>query len=390
MSARRDQATEVRNDSPAFMPRSKQPGLLHEHLHTCLCTGRLQLVASSADVLLQTAVGVCVRPSTAPAASDNYQKTPSDSIKQPPKRRQLAEAPEVPFALPSFRPGTCSTANSPLLRPCQVQRPGTPNPKADAVVASAKHGSMAARPTANVRVPTVASGLSRHADASRQDGALARLAAGKVPDAQAWQPVRSAKASQLLDMDQQAEDVSSSCSSSESSSIVASIDGAASGSQALMDQHTDLGPGAIRVRAKLLRRSSCPDVLGKVSINVDSSPQEIGLGQGVSSGALSNVLKSLGSARQARECQDAPLISCQQRHHAPSHMNGNTVTSCVCDHQDAAAESTDAEAALDDRTVHRVSEPLMGECTQIMQLFGMDDDWFEHEFLPYAHAHHTD
>ena len=332
-----------------------------------------------------------MRPNTAPAASDNYQKTTSDSTKQPPKRRQLAEAPEVPFALPSFRPSTCSTANSPLLRSRQVQRPGTPSPKADAVVASAKPGSMAARPRADVRAPSFASSLSRQADASRQDWALARLATGKTPDAQAWQPVRSAKAFQRLDMDQQAEDMSSSCSSSESSSIVASHEDAASGSQALMHQHKDLGQDAIRVHAKLLRRPSCPDVLGKVSLNVVASPQEIGLGgQGVSSGALSCALKSLGSARQARECQDAPLVSCQQRHHAPCHMNGNTVTSCVCDHQVAAAESTDAEAALDDRTVHRLSEPLTGECTQIMQLFGMDDDWFEHEFLPYAQAHHTD
>lgn len=336
-----------------------------------------------------TAVGV--RPNTAPAASENYPKTPSDSTKQPPKRRQLAEAPEVPFALPSFRPSTCSTANSPLLRPRQVQRPGTPNPKGDAVIGSAKPGSTAARLRANVRVPTSATSLSRHAEASRHDWALARLAAGKVPGADAWQPVRSAQAFQQLDMDQQLEDTSSSCSSSESSSIVASHEDAADGSQALMEQHTDLGQDAIRVRAGVLRRPSYPNVLGKVSINMDSSPQDIGLGgQGVSSGALSNALKSLGSARQARECQDAPLISCQQRPHAPSHMNGNTVTSCVCDHQDAAAESTVTEAALDDRTVRRMPDPLIGECTQIMQLFGMGDDWFEHEFLPYAHAHHTD
>ena len=65
-------------------------------------------------------------------------------------------------------------------------------------------------------------------------------------------------------------------------------------------------------------------------------------------------------------------------------MNGNTVTSCVSPNQDAAAESTDAAAAVAEAVGHRLLDPLVGECTEIMQLFGMDDDWFEHEFLPYA------
>ena len=326
-----------------------------------------------------------MRPNTAPAASENYHLTSSDSTKQPPKRRQLAEAPEVPFALPSFRPSTCSTAGSPLLRSRQVLRPGTPNPKADAAIARASPGTMAAYPSASVRVPTSATSLSRHADASKHDWALAKLAAGKAPDAHALRPVRNARAFQRLEMDQQSGETSSSCPGSESSSIAA---------HTVLAQRTDLGQEAIRERSRLLSRQSPPDLLGKVSSSVFGTSQDIGLGgQGVSSGALSTALKSLGSARQTRDCQEPLLVLSQQHHHAANHMNGNTVTSCVSVHQDAAAESSDA--AFVDRTVHSLPDPLMGQCTQLMHLLGMDDDWFEHEFLPYAnkamlHKFHTD
>ena len=257
---------------------------------------------------------------------------------------------------------------------------------------------MAAHPTPNARVPTSATHLSRHAAASKHDWALARLAAGKAPDTCASRPVRNVRAFQRLEVDQQSEGTSSSCSSSESSSIAASHEDAAHTPQAGFSQQTDLGQEAMRVRSGLLRRQSSPNVLGKVSSNVLGTSQEIGLGgQGVSSGALSSALKSLGSTRQTRDCQDAPLLLGQQHHHAASHMNGNTVTSCISAHQDAAAECSDAEAAskFDDGLVHSLPDPLIGECTQLMHLLGMDDDWFEHEFLPYAnkaelHAPHTD
>ena len=267
-----------------------------------------------------------------------------------------------------------------------MQRPGTPNPKADAVVASA---NMAANPTANIIVPTSATTRSQPADASQQDWPLARLVAGKASAAHASHHVRNASAFQRLDMDQQSEETPSSCSSSDSSSIAASYEDVAHKAQAYMGQHTDLGQEVARVPSRAIRRQS--SLLHKGSTSVGGT-QNIGLGgQGVSSGALSNALKSLGSARQTRDCQDAPLPLCQQHQRAASHINGNTVTSCVSTIHEAAAESIEAGAASDDATAHRLLDPLVGECAEIMHLFGMDDDWFEHQFLPYANrALHTD
>ena len=252
---------------------------------------------------------------------------------------------------------------------------------------------MPAQPSANVRVPTSATSLSKHADASKHDWALSKLAAGKAPDAHALRPVRNVRAFQRLETDQQSEETCSSCSSSESSSIAASYEDAAHN---VLRQHTDSGQEAIRVRSRLLRRQSSPNLLRKVSSNVLGTSQDIGLGgQGVSSGALSNALKGLNSARQTRHSQDALLVLSQQHQRAATHMNGNTVTSCVSAHQDAAADSLDAEAAINDRVVHSLPDRLMGECAELMHLLGMDDDWFEHEFLPYAnktilHALHID
>ena len=274
------------------------------------------------------------------------------------------------------------------MRSRQVLRPGTPNPKADTAIVGSNPGTMAAHSSANVRVPTSASSLSRHADASKHDWALAKLAAGKSPDAHALHHVRNVRAFHQLEMDQQSEEASPS-SSSESSSIAA---------RTVFGQHTGLGQEAIRERSRPLRHQSSPDLLGKVSSNVLGTSKEIGLGgQGVSSGALSNALKNLSSARQARDCQEALLVLTQQHHHADSHMNGNTVTSCISVNQDAAAdpESLNAEAVSSVEMVYSLPDPLMGECTQLMHLLGMDDEWFEHEFLPYAnkavlHAPHTD
>lgn len=337
-----------------------------------------------------------MRPSTAPAASENYHPTTLDSTKQSPKRRQLAEAPELPFTLPSFRPSTCSTAHSPLLRARQAQRPGTPNLKADAFTASANTGTVTSSLAANIRVPTSASALSRHADAPKQYWALAKLAPGTEPGARALHSVRSARASQRLDVKQQSEETSLSCSSSDSSSIAASYQDAARKPQAVIEQQTSLVQEAVRVQPQVLRRRSSHKLLGRASINgsnvVDTSQN---IGQGVSSRALSSALKSLGAAKQMRDCQDAPLALSQRSQNAASHMNGNTVTSCVSVNQDAAAEPTDAEAAMDEMAGPRLLDALVGECTEIMHLFGMDADWFEKEFLPYADkavllAPHTD
>lgn len=333
-----------------------------------------------------------IRPNTAPAASENYQPISADSTKQPPKRRQLTEAPELPFAFPSFRPSTCSTAHFSLLHSRQVQRPGTPNLKADAVAANASTGIMASNYVANVRVPTSASTLSRHADASKQDCALAKLAAGSVPGARALHPVSSARSSQWLDLHQQSKEPSLSCSSSDSSSIAAALEDAAHKAQAVKDQHSSVVHWeAVRVQSRVYRQQSCHTLLDKASINesckVADTSQHIGLGgQGVSSGALFNALKSLGSARQTQDCQKAPVMSCQRPQNAANHMTGNTVTSCVSLNQDIAAESTGTAAAVGAIVGPRLLDPLVGECAEIMHLFGMDDDWFEHEFLPYAHT----
>lgn len=252
---------------------------------------------------------------------------------------------------------------------------------------------------ANIRVPTSASALSRHADAPKQDWALVKLAPGTEPGARALHSVRSARASQRLDVKQQSEETSLSCSSSDSSSIAASYQDAAHKPQAVMEQQTSLVQEAVRVQPQVLRRRSSHNLLGRASINgsdvVDTS-QNIGRGgQGVSSRALCSALKSLGAAKQMRDCQDAPLALSQRSQNAASHMNGNTVTSCVSVNQDAAAEPTYAEAAVDEAAGHRLLDPLVGECTEIMHLFGMDGDWFEKEFLPYAdkavlRAPHTD
>lgn len=338
-----------------------------------------------------------LRPNTAPAASENYHPASADSTKQPPKRRQLAGAPEPPFTLPSFRPSICSTAHSALLHSRQVQRPGTPNLKADAVTANPSTGIMTSNYIANVRVPTSASTLSRHADASKQDCAVAKLSAGTALGARA---VSSARSSQWLDLLQQSEEPSLSCSSSDSSSIAASFEDAAHTAQAVKDQHSSVGhQEAGRVQPGVYRQQSCHNMLGKASTkascNVADPSPHIGLGgQGVSSGALSNALKSLGSARQTKDCQKAPWVSCQRPQDAAKHMTGNTVISCVSLNQDAAAESSHTAAAVGAVFGHRLLDPLFRECTEIMHLFGMDDDWFEHEFLPYTntalHAPHTD
>ena len=317
------------------------------------------------------------RPKTAPAASASHQSAPAHSTKQPVKCQQRAEVPELPFSLPGFRPSPCLTADSSLGRGRHGQRPGTPNPKADAATVSAGV-NMPAHTRGNVRVPSLADVTLRSADAAKQDWLLARLASGKASIAHIAQHSRSA---QLGNVDHQSADET--CLIRSSSSIAASLEDAADKAQTFRGQHEGPGRSIVRAHATVPRQKSSHNLLDSASRGAVSSSDSIGFGgQGVSHGALSNALKSLGSLRQARESEGIQTPT-QQHQTAVRHIGGNTVMSCVSASYGSVPETSES---LGVEKMKSSPDPLVDECAQIMRLFGMDNVWFEGDFLPYAHS----
>ena len=75
------------------------------------------------------------------------------------------------------------------------------------------------------------------------------------------------------------------------------------------------------------------------------------------------------------------MTSSQHQDGAASHMNGNTVVSCVSTHDTEAIPSDDVDRSTAAYTAH---DPLLRESNQVMQWFGMSETWFEEDFLPYA------
>ena len=132
------------------------------------------------------------------------------------------------------------------------------------------------------------------------------------------------------------------------------------------------------------------------SADAGSTSQSISFGgQGVSSVALSQALQTLGS-KHARHNTQCELASAQNKDGAASHMNGNTVVSCISTSGSGTKPAKNSfEAGDRSMSMQTVQDPLLRESCEVMQWFGMDDTWFEEEFVPYARramwvAHHQE
>ena len=237
---------------------------------------------------------------------------------------------------------------------------------------------MPANTRGSVRVLSLADATLKSADAAKQDWVLARLGSRRASSSHVGQLARR---SQLVDVDNQSADEASFTRSS-SSSTAASHENAADRPQTCRGQHEVARRSSVRACATVPKQQSSHKLADSASKGFVSSPDSIGFGgQGVSHGALSNALKTLGSTRQTRECKD--IRTSAQQHHAVRHIGGNTVMSCVSASHDSAPESS---GTLDVTEMYSMPDPLIEECTQIMHFFGMDDVWFEGDFLPYAQS----
>lgn len=342
------------------------------------------------------------RPSTAPAASDSQQASSGDSIKQPTKRRQLAELiPDPPFSLPVFRPSTCLTADPQLGRSRHGQRPGTPNLRAEALTASSSASSTAANPRAHVQIPVA---FATSVDPISQNWPISRWSGGRtagVPSnaavigSTAVHAGQGSGAADQLKPEEAEDETMLTRSSSDCSSIAAASDD--DSARLLTSRLHSTGPAQtfVRVRKSNMQR---PQLIkdSPTSADAGSTSQSISFGgQGVSSVALSQALQTLGS-KHARHSTQGELASAQNKDGAASHMNGNTVVSCISTSGSGIKPAKNSSEAGDrSMSMQTVQDPLLRESCEVMQWFGMDDTWFEEEFVPYARramwvAHHQE
>ena len=321
-----------------------------------------------------------LRPSTAPAASPSHQTSASDSGKQPTKRRQLAQMTELPCALPGFRPSPCLTADNSLVRARHGQRPGTPILKADAAATLLRTGNLTASLRAIIRVPASATGLSS-ANAAKQDWPLAKMVNGRAAESPLSVPDVHARGSQLLDVEQQSADVMPFYQSdSVSSSSAATYE-----HRAVRNEHMEPGISMLQAHAMVPEQQPGDIVHEKPLDDAVGTSGSIGWGgQGVAKGTLSSALRSLGTKQHTRDGRDGQVGAGQQHMHASKHMHGNSVLSCFGASQGSAPEAANSRLA-DALLVQHVTDPLVEQCTQVMHLLGMDDDWYEREFLFCAH-----
>ena len=280
------------------------------------------------------------------------------------------------------------TAGSQLGHSRHGQRPGTPNPKADFLTAAATASSMGTHPRGPVKIPAA---FTKSASSSSQDWPISRWGSSRLlgvsPSAAASNAVPAVHAGQgsgaaeLAKVEQTGDESALSRSSSDSSSIAASLrdESHAHKLQAGRSLTSGSSQPIARVRASNVQRPQ-PASSSLASADAASTSNSSDFnGHAVSGPVLCQALKSLGS-KHGRHGSQAELSSRQEG--AAGHMNGNTVVSCISSAEMAGAASV--VKASKSLNVHSRTDALLRESDEVMHWLGMDHGWFEEDFLPFA------
>lgn len=294
----------------------------------------------------------------------------------------MAEASEPPaFSLPHFRASPCLTSGSQLGHSRHGLRPGTPNPKADSLTAVHSASSLSTSPRGSVKIPAA---FTKSNDPASQDWPISRWAGSRTPGGTSAAAATASNAVHALHAGRSTStelteptgnEAALSRSSSDSSSIAASLEEDSHRHQVSKPLQT-----IVRVRtSSAQRKQPVKSPLDSAADAVSTSQSTDFGGYAVSSQALSQALKSLGH-KNARHTSQSELVP--QQFGAVGHMNGNTVVSCVSA-SDASQSARSASQNLGWQIEHS-KDPLVKESHQIMHWLGMNDAWFEEDFLPFA------
>ena len=158
--------------------------------------------------------------------------------------------------------------------------------------------------------------------------------------------------------------------------------------QSLRCPQTDASQVAVSLRKSSVHRQPSVHSMSSKALNDAASPSQIGVGgQGLSGSVLSHAISRLSPQRQEKASQ-AALTSSQQHQLSVGHYTtGHNAIDRFSKHQ--ASDLHDNLVSSADVLAMTTVDPLMMECTQVMQLFGMNDDWFESDFLPHAKKNST-
>ena len=337
-----------------------------------------------------------IRPNSAPASSDMQHS--QDSSRQTVKRRQVTASYEPPSALPGFRPGPCLTADSQISRSRHSLRPGTPITKAEAAAAATSLAtSMRATSSKDVRDAATSLASSMKATSSR-DVREAAIAASKTVSSSQDLPI-----TRWLNSRSPAGSTGSVIASATASLQTASQadNDMARGQEASMLSHSDPGKSSSAASVqhstqRLVKKVLAPQAT-QSAVKGLRSPVRRSLSQGCIPSANSEGSDSFSSLRTSSTMSPSPRKSLdviRQKSNADSvsggqnktahHMSGNSVMSYISK-TSVAAEPADVTVDTG-RSVPPCSTAadLLKESNEIMQWFGMDDLWFEAEFLPFA------
>lgn len=316
------------------------------------------------------------RPGSAPASGSQALLATPD--KQPAQRRQLAgsqHAPDAPvFTLPGFRAGSCLSADTRLGRLKQVQRPGTPNVRAEgtssvlrstsAAVAAFErlHKKAPIRQQLSVSAGSAAAAAYKTAAAIGHQPVTVRNAADKtVGSSRAGINSDGSVSIDLSDSDDSSWSLLNSDSSAESCSNSASDDRELQQESKVQLSYT---PGAVSKRRLQITEAlqhSQPN--GSLSMHLTQQRQQKDAGLVTAGSMASNTCEAAGHADEASGSH--------------SHIGGNTVLSCT------SGRSHSVQLPLQSRAQHA----LMLQSKEVMHWLGMDDAWFEETFLPLAEKH---
>ncbi|KAL0040594.1 hypothetical protein WJX77_011868 [Trebouxia sp. C0004] len=360
----------------------KRKGLVRSATFTAGSADTLDSIPIDADIIGRLG-SRGARTSTKPAASNSQQASSMDTSKQSSKRRQVAEASDPPaFSLPHFRASPCLTSGSQVGHSRHGLRPGTPNPKADSLAAVHSASSLSTNPRGSVKIPAA---FTKSNDPASQDWPISRWAGGRTlgGTSAAAAAIGSnavhalhAGRSATAELSEQAEhEAALSRSSSDSSSIAASLE-----EDGLRHQLSRPLQTIVRVRTSSVQRKQSVKSPLDLAADAVSTSQSAKFGRyAVSSQALSQALKSLGH-KNAKHTNQSELV--RQQVGAVGYMSGNTVVSCVSA-SDASQSARSASQNLGLQIQHS-KDPLVKESHQVMHWLGMNDAWFEEDFLPFA------
>jgi len=278
----------------------------------------------------------------------------------------VAEASEPPaFSLPHFRASPCLTSGSQLGHSRHGLRPGTPNPKADSLTAVHSASSLSTSPRGSVKIPAA---FTKSNDPASQDWPISRWAGSRTPGGTSAAAATASNAVHALHAGRSTStelteptgnEAALSRSSSDSSSIAASLEEDSHRHQVSKPLQT-----IVRVRtSSAQRKQPVKSPLDSAADAVSTSQSTEFGGYAVSSQALSQALKSLGH-KNARHTSQSELVSCVSA-------------------SDASQSARSASQNLGWQIEHS-KDPLVKESHQIMHWLGMNDAWFEEDFLPFA------